>query len=257
MSGTPDQRDFRDIQYAFTRHMRDPENEPAPSDIEDRRMEIYRGLLYRNVEGFIAGSFPVLRKITPDEHWHAMIRDYFKRHQAHTPLFPKMPQEFLQYLEHEREDENDPAFILELAHYEWIELAVSMDTRDIDWDNIEPDGDLLEGVPVLSPLVYPFSYRFPVHKISKSYMPEEPPEQPTYLVIYRDRSDQVGFIELNPVSARLLELLQRGEDKTGRELLQIIASELGHPDPDVVIKGGMEIMQNMHNKDILPGTRKK
>ena len=86
---------FQEIQYGFTRHMRDPENHPGPPDIEDRRMEIYRGLLYRNVEGFIANSFPVLRKITSDDRWHAMIRDYFKRHQAHTPLFPKMPQEFL------------------------------------------------------------------------------------------------------------------------------------------------------------------
>jgi len=80
---------FKDIQYAFTRHIRDPENEPAPNDIEDRRMEIYRDLLYRNVESFMANSFPVLRKIIPDDKWHEMIRDYFKRHQSHTPLFPK------------------------------------------------------------------------------------------------------------------------------------------------------------------------
>lgn len=257
MPGTPEQKDFREIQYTFTRHIRDPLNEPAPPDIEERRMEIYRGLLFRNVEDFIAGSFPVLRKITPDDRWHDMIRDYFKRHQAHTPLFPKMPQEFLQYLEQEREDKNDPAFTQELAHYEWIELAVSMDTREINWNKIDPAGDLLDGVPVLSPLVFPLRYRYPVHKISKNYMPEEPPEQPTYLVVYRDRADKVGFIELNPVSARLLELLQQNSDKTGRELLQLIAGELGHPEPDVVIKGGTEILQNLHSKDILPGTRKK
>ncbi|MDH3342301.1 MAG: DNA-binding domain-containing protein, partial [Gammaproteobacteria bacterium] len=28
---------FKDIQYAFTRHLRDPENNPAPEGIEDRR----------------------------------------------------------------------------------------------------------------------------------------------------------------------------------------------------------------------------
>jgi len=56
---------FTDIQYEFTRHIRDPENQPAPADIEDRRMEIYRDLLYRNVESFMANSYPVLRKITP------------------------------------------------------------------------------------------------------------------------------------------------------------------------------------------------
>ena len=256
MSGMPDKQDFRDIQYAFTRHIRDPEHEPAPGDIENRRMEIYRGLLYRNVEGFMANSFPVIRKITPDQSWHAMIRDYFKRHQAHTPLFPKMPQEFLQYLEQERDDESDPPFLLELAHYEWVEIALSLDTRDISRDNIDANGDLLNGIPVLSPLVMPLCYRFPVHKISPGFLPDEPPEQPTYLVVYRDRHDKAGFIELNPVSARLLQALQNNVQMNGREILEKIAVELNHSNTEVVVKGGLETMQSFLQKDILLGVKK-
>jgi len=107
---------FKDVQYAFTRHMRDPESNPAPEGIEDRRIGVYRELVYNNIEGFIANSFPVLRKITADEQWHEMLRDYVCRHQAHTPLFPRMPLEFLQYLEDERQGHpEDPDFILELA----------------------------------------------------------------------------------------------------------------------------------------------
>jgi len=246
---------FTDIQYEFTRHIRDPENQPAPADIEDRRMEIYRDLLYRNVESFMANSYPVLRKITPDDRWHAMIRDYFKRHQARTPLFPRMPQEFLQYLENEHNGEDDPPFLLELAHYEWAEIAVSIDTREIDWDGIDPDGDLLENIPMLNPLAMPLSYRYPVHTISPDIQPEQEPSQPTYIVVYRDRKDDVGFVELNPVSARLLELIQQDENITGRALLEAIAKELNHSNPDVVINGGLEIMQDLHAKDILLGTK--
>jgi hypothetical protein len=254
MSGAP-RPHFQQIQYGFARHIRDPEQAPAPSDIEDRRMEIYRGLFYRNVEGFIANSFPVLRKITPDDRWHAMIRDYFKNHQAHTPLFPKMPQEFLQYLEQERDDENDPPFMLELAHYEWMELAVSLDTRDISWEGINPDGDLLEGVPVLSPLVVLLSYRFPVHTLSPDCQPREEPAQPTYIAVYRDRHHKVGFTELNPVSARLLALIQADTGQSGRKLLESIAAELKHPKPGVVVKGGLEVMRNLLQKDILLGVK--
>lgn len=86
---------FQDVQDVFTQHMRDPENNAAPEGIEDRRIKIYRELVYNNIEGFIANSFPVLRKITEDEQWHQMMRDYVCNHQAHTPLFPKMPQEFI------------------------------------------------------------------------------------------------------------------------------------------------------------------
>lgn len=245
-----------DIQYAFARHIRDPENQPAPADVEDRRMEIYRSLFYRNVESFLANSFPVLRKIIPDEQWHDMIRDYFSRHQARTPLFTKMPTEFLQYLEHERSGHSDDyPFLLELAHYEWLEVELSLDNRDISEVGIATDTDLLAGIPVLSALIRPMTYQFPVHNISPDYLPESAAEKPTYLVVFRNRNDEIGFLELNSVAARMLELLQQQSERTGEELLQQIAEELQHPDPAAVIKGGLEIMQGMHEKDIILGTK--
>lgn len=255
MPVTAERKKLSDIQYAFTRHIRDPEHQPAPDDIEDRRMEIYRGLLYRNVESFIAQSFPVLRKITPDDHWHSMLRDYFRCHFAHTPLFPKMPQEFLYYLEQEREADNDPAFLVELAHYEWVELALTYDNRELSMQHCDTNGDLLAGIPVLNPITFLLSYKFPVHRISPEYQPDKPPDQPTYLVVYRDRNDKVGFIELNPVSARLLELVRENRNITGRILLESIADEIRHPDPAVVISGGFDIMKNLQRKDILLGVK--
>jgi hypothetical protein len=255
MSGRAETPGFTAVQYAFARHIRDPEHTAAPADVENRRMAIYCDLFYNNVESFIANSYPVLRKITPDERWHAMIRDYFSRHKARTPLFHKMPQEFLHYLEHERDVRNDPPFLWELAHYEWMEMAMSFDPREINMQDIDPDGDLLEGVPVLSPLASLLRYRYPVHKISPDLQPVEPPDQPTYIVVYRDRHHKVGFIELNAVSVRLLELIQEGGDVTGGNLLNTIARELQHPRPEVVINGGVEIMQNLLSKDILLGAK--
>ena len=58
---------FKKTQYEFTAHLRDPEKNPAPEGIEDRRLGIYRDLLYNNVEGFISGGFPVIRSIYNDE----------------------------------------------------------------------------------------------------------------------------------------------------------------------------------------------
>lgn len=251
------QASFKDIQYQFTSHIRDPETCPAPADIEDRRMQIYRELFYNNVEDFLANTFPVLREITPDEQWHAMMRDYFKNHQARTPLFPKMSQEFLQYLDNERgQRSKDFPFTKELAHYEWLELAISIDTRDIDMQGIDAEGDLLQGIPVLSPLAWPFAYQYPVHKISPDFLPEKPPEQASYLIIYRDRNDDVGFQELNPVSARLIEYLQSGKTSSGLLMLEEIAKEIQHPNPQTVIDGGLDILQKMRDKDILLGTQK-
>ena len=86
---------FKKHQYAFTAHLRDPANNPAPHGIEDRRMGIYRDLLYNNVESFIANGFPVLRSIYNDNSWHRMVRDFYSRHPCRSPLFLEIPREFL------------------------------------------------------------------------------------------------------------------------------------------------------------------
>ena len=248
---------FKDVQNVFTQHMRDPDNNPAPEGVEDRRIGVYRELVYNNIQSFIGNSFPVLRKITADEQWHEMLRDYVSRHKSHTPLFPKMPQEFLQYLEHERgEHPEDPPFLLELAHYEWIEIALSIDTREIDLSNIEQRGDLLEGIPALNPISMALAYTWPVHEISPTNLPDTPPNEKTYIIVYRKQDDEVGFIVLNPVSAKLIEYLQASEKQTGRDILTKISDELKHPNPKVVIQGGLEIMQGFLIKDILLGTKK-
>ncbi len=205
----------------------------------------------------MANNFPVLRKVLDDTAWHELIRDYFRTHQARTPLFPKMPTEFLQYLETGRRVQpGDYPFLYELAHYEWVELALAMDMRDINVTDVDPQGDLLAGIPVLSDLAWPLVYRFPVHRIRPEYLPTTPPDQVSCIVVYRDRHDDVGFIELNPVSARLIQLLQSSPGLTGRELLLQIATELQHPAPEVVVRGGEEILQMLHARDIIPGTQK-
>lgn len=246
---------FKDVQRMFTQHMRDPDNNPAPEGIEDRRMGIYRELVYNNIEGFISNSFPVLRKITADEDWHLMLRDYVNHHVSHTPYFPKMSLEFLHYLEKERDISSDPEFIFELAHYEWVEASIMLDKRDISFEGIEQDGDLLEGVPQLNSLIMPLAYQWPVHKISPEFIPEEKPEQASYLLVYRDRHFEVGFMELNPVSAKLIEELINNVEQSGRQILNSIAKQLNHPNPDTVVNGGLEIMQDFKTKDIVLGTK--
>jgi hypothetical protein len=247
--------EFTRRQYAFAANIRDPAGNPAPADIEDRRMQIYRELFYNNVENFISGTFPVLRRIYSDADWHALVREYFSRHKSRTPLFHEIPREFLNWLENEHSgNPADPPFLFELAHYEWVELALSIAESPAVTEQTDPDGDLLKGVPVLSPLAWHLAYQYPVHRIGPDYLPQQPGEMPTCLVVYRDRDDDVGFLEINSVTKRLLELIEADNRQTGAELLTQIATEMSHPQPEVVIRGGAEIMHNLRDKQILTGT---
>jgi hypothetical protein len=250
---TVDRPDFVQQQYAFAAHIRNPEKHPCPRAIEERRMKIYRELFYSNIEDFMASTYPVLRQITPDEHWHAMIRDYFANHLSHTPLFTEMPREFLKYLEQERQPHtDDPPFLLELAHYEWVELALSILDEKVDETKINIHGDLFDGIPVISPLAWSLSYQYPVHKISLTFQPEA--ISSTHLMVYRDANFDVHFVEINAVTARLVQLISGNTHQTGRALLQQIVTELTHPVPDIVIRGGMEILNDLRERKIILGT---
>lgn len=247
---------FMRVQYAFAAHLRDPLHNPPPPGIEARRMAVYRESFYNNIDGFLARSFPVLRHLTPDAAWRALVRDYFARHRAHTPLFHEIPNEFMDYLRHERGTHpGDPPFLLELAHYEWAELALSLLERDIDWSGVDREGDLLEGVPLRSPLAWSLSYAFPVHRIGPDYFPDAPGAEPTHLIVYRDRRDEIGFLEINAATARLLELLDQNPHPTGRAALERIARELNHPAPDAVLRGGLDTLRELLRRDVVLGVR--
>lgn len=249
-----------DIQYAFAAHLRDPAANPAPAGIEDRRIAIYRDLFYNNVEGLLQTAFPVLYKLLPNEKWHRIARRFYADYPCQTPIFAEVSAEFVTYLKAHRQPEaDDPAFLAELAHYEWVEMALSISTDEVDQEGVERYGDVIAEIPVLSPLAWSLSYRFQVHKIRPNYQPEQPSDQPTMLIVYRNRDDEVGFMESNAVTARLFQLITDNADaaspRNGHALLQQIADELQHPQPDAVIAGGVQIFTQMRDRDILSGAR--
>lgn len=249
-----------DIQRAFAAHIREPDKHAAPADIEDRRMKIYRDLFYNNIEGFISSAFPVIRKLYRDAHWHQMVRDFIHRHHSQTPYFLEISEEFIDYLENERVlNTHDPVFLLELARYEWAELALFVADETLPADQLSPHlltadtakQQLLDNIPVLSPLAWPMMFSFPVHKIGLQYQPTEAEATAVCLVVYRNRLDKVKFLDANMVTARLLELCEGNETRTGRMLLEQIAVELNHSDTEIVVNGGAQTLAQLHSLDII------
>jgi len=247
--------DFQRKQYEFAAHIRDPEHNAAPPGIEDRRMAIYRDLFFNNLRNLLGSTFPVLRKLSGKERWAKLIREFMARHESQTPYFLEIPKEFLAFLENEHESGTDDfPFLLELAHYEWVELALSVSTDSNDMTTVDPDGDLLAGVPVMSMLAWPLAYQFPVHRISHEFQPQEPGEQPTYLAIHRSPDNEISFMELNAVTAGLLDKISNNSgQKTGRELLVGMTDEINF-NPDALVAHGAEALAELRASDILLGT---
>lgn len=247
---------FQQYQFAFTGHIRDPQLNKRPRGVDARRMKVYNELLYNNLEGFLLACFPVLRKVLGKRQWSKLVRDFFAAHRCQTPFFRQIPDEFIHYLKNERgERAVDPGFLQDLAHYEWVELMLSVSNKEIDFALIDPKGDLLGGRPALNPLLSLQSYAYPVHRIGPRFKPAAGQKEETHFAILRNMEDEVKFILLNPVSLRLLFLLQTTALSGEAALLQI-AAELKHPDPAVVLAGGDEIMQSLLESQVILGSRR-
>lgn len=250
--------DFQRKQYALAAHIRDPENVAAPPGIEDRRMAVYRELFFNNIRGLLAGTFPVLRKLHSDGQWQRFIRQFMQKHRAKTPYFLQLPQEFLSFLQSGYEAApDDYPFLAELAHYEYIELALSISTATDDLASVDPCGDLLLGTPEKSSLAWVYAYSYPVHRISKEFLPDKPSDQPNYLAVHRLDDDKVSFMELNPVSAGLLNAIEENDaGKSGEQLLRALAASINYPDVEALVRHGKVALDELRQLGILIGTRR-
>ena len=256
MSAQQPDPEFQDYQRAFTRHIRDPKQHPRPAGVAERRMKVYNDLLFNNVSNLVSSCFPVARSILGERKWQQLVREFFATHRCRSPYVRQVPEEFLQYMQERDSGGREPDFLIYLLHYEWVELAVDISPKEADADAIDPAGDLCTGRPVLAPSHMLLSYPYPVHRIGKGYQPTLGQQEQTYLLVFRDSDDEVRFIVLNPVSARLLSLIEAGS-LTGDEALAQVVEELQHPDPAVALAGGQAMLEDLRNEGAILGASKR
>lgn len=235
----------------MARHVRDPQHHAPPPGIEARRLAVYRQLFFGNLESLLAGAFPVLRASLGTPCWRALVQAFYADYRCRTPLFTELAGEFVDYLE-AGEAPDVPEWLAELAHYERVEsLLLLSDVAEPDHD---PQGDLLDGVPVLSPLAWPLAYHWPVAEIGPGHLPPQTPEQPTLILAQRRADQRVYFSRLAPLAHALLRLLQQ-YDRSGREHL-LRLTELAGMAVEEVVPAGLVLLENLRAQGAVLGTRR-
>ena len=221
--GCPGAATLREQQFAFAAHLRDPTAHAPPPGIEDRRLAIYRELVFANVEGLLGGGFPVLRSLLAESDWLALVRAFLRDHRATSPLFPELPREFVRFLQSR---DSDPPWCVELAHYEWIEVALDYAEADPPAP-AAPDFDPLTAPLQASPLAWPLAYAWPVHRLAPGHVPDAPPPEPTCLLVQRDPTGRVRFHEIGRVAFHLIERASTHPGLTGAAHLVAMANDAG------------------------------
>lgn len=243
---------FIDVQQNFMDYIKDP-SRPLPDGIEARRMKIYRELFFNNLDGFISNAFPVLKSLYKEQDWLDIVQKFFATHDCRTPIFIEIAQEFLLFLQTEyQETEIDPPFMLELAHYEWLELVVAVAQDNHQQKLIEGGEPSLERIKLcVSATSQIAQYAYDVQHISPDYCPKEPSEAPQYFCIYRDLSEEVRFLQLNPLTAQVLAYLSQYESLSYGELLDWLIQTFPQIEADVLKQGCLQLLTDLSHKGII------
>ena len=239
--------EFQAFQMAFGRRCRDP-RAARPPGVPARSMAAYEELLFNNITGFLDACFPVCHKLLGDTRWRQLSRAFYRDWRATTPWFREIPQEFLHFLATARHPL--PAWFRQLAHYEWVELAV--DTSDAIASAHDPAGDLMAGQPLLNPTLMNLAYDWPVQRIGPDYRPRKP--APVHLLVFRADGDAVRFAEINANTARLLTLIAE-QGCSGAAACERLATESAPKSAVAVRQYGAEILENLRRQGAILGVR--
>lgn len=243
-----------ETQRSLTAFLRDPESAEPPPGVEARRLAIYQRLFFNNLSNLFRRNFPVVRRLHSDDAWNAMIRDFMRHHRPHTPLFTEIGEEFIAYLEHTRvPQESDPAWLPQLAHWEYQETLARLDPADPNSVEFNQQANLLDELPIINPTLRLAHYQWPVHQIGPKFLPDQP--APCWLAVWRCRDDEVRFMKINALTARLIESLAAAdENSTTATCLAGIAGELGQPEHKV-LKAGGRLLDSLRQREVVLGVK--
>ena len=214
--------DFQQLQRQLTAHLRDPQANPAPEGPEDRRLAIYRRLVFGNVSRLLAANFPLARKQLGKDAFSALIQHFLREHRAETPYFPRLAGELQAwYQKAQPQRTEDPPWLGELILYESEKRRIRNISDPALDPMIDPQGDVISGIPAPSPLLRLLTLRHPVHK------------------------------------AKSEELVLDENRKTGRELLETMLEQAPPDSRPALMRQGEAGLRRFHRIGVLLGAYRK
>ena len=225
---------FQQVQQAFCQWLRQPAQDlsTAVQGVAVDRMQVYRELLFNNVQNFIDMVFPVARSLVPRHHWELLQQDFFAQAQCQSPFYMDISKEFLDYLQQaEHAVLGSYPWLIELLHVEWMELHVEL--ADFNWPDplqvlsadalteLDEDTELALSVPL-----WVLGYRWPVYQWRVGQALQDIQESPGFILVWRDREDERCQLVLSPAYALLLDGMQQLQCFSMGSVQQALAGQL-------------------------------
>lgn len=207
----------------FAQHIRSGVNDVKDPE-RKRRIDVYQELFFNNIEDFCSTSFPVLKSILDDgeadSEWRQLVRKFFVEHACDTPHFIEISEEFLTYLSSNVSLLPKP-WLLELAHYEWVELAASTASHVQHQEEFRRS-DLSDYIFSIPDATWLLAYNYPVQLASAEHTNLTPVE--TYIIVYRTADFQIQFVSTDALTLHLFNFIQQ-KDVNLQECISFLTAD--------------------------------
>jgi hypothetical protein len=241
--------DFRQFQFALARHLRDPLGVSAPVGVSLADAAACTQDMVTHVSEVLVPAFPVTCALLGDEMWEHAVRLFLRDAQPHTPWASTTQRAFVDHVCENPDMQRLPAWLQDLAHFEWLQNAVN--TTPVSWPACDAAADVMHHAVVLNPTHVEAAYEWPVHSIDTDHQPDD--MQSTYVSMLRDKDDTLHVLESSVFRGQLIDLLRDGQ--SGEQAFMVLAMWLSHPEPEAFVREGAEVMAQLQREGIVLGAR--
>lgn len=185
------------------------------------RYRTYRDLIVWGMEDAARGVCPVARSILSETEWHRVFLEFLKKTPPQSHQLRDVAFEFADFLKAGGHClAKKYPYLGELVDYEVAEIKLRFAP--------ELPVKKMRGSLSVNPVHYLGAYRWPVHFIREDFKnPKEIPTGDYRLLLWRDSVNlEIHFLEINPLAATLLEVLQRKPSPL-KSLLRAVAKRHG------------------------------
>lgn len=179
-------------------------NMPAPEQLDEYRLQIYRRLIHNNIRQFLELCFSDSMQFFDAIKWQQLQQKFVAEAVPQSPFFSDIPQQFLDYIYTLPVGDRATEAILEMMDFEVgllkAEITITPEVKE-EWD-----ADTLLG---WSPAAYLKYYQFDfINSDLTEYEKKE-----TYAIIWRNKDDDVCYKALDIAEWLLLKYFSEQSSK--------------------------------------------
>lgn len=243
-------KETKAVQYQMATYCKTGEATEIMGAKQDR-LHNYRRLIYNIIDDAIENAYPIARNIIPSEQWQEMVDTFIAEHKCQHPQIMHMPGEFIAFTDefNYAEKFNIP-FLHDLLHFEWVEVLVHT-MKDQVIPDFNEDGNLLTEQLIFSPYFQMIELEYPIHRLRSTSM--EDAKGLYYILVYRQESGTVQYVELNQLTAYLLNSILENECTLKKAILPLIENA-DETTTNNFTANALQFMENLVSMGILKGT---